>query len=333
MKFFLTCLISFLSLNIFAQDDIQKLLETARTFTRQGDHTNAILVLNRAATLKPGDLQIEKEIAYNQFLSGEYDQAATLIKPLLEREDADIQTFQIAGNIYKATNDKNECLKTYKKGIKKFPNSGVLHFEYGEVLLTGEQRSEAIDQWETGIDKDPSYAGNYYHAAKFYSFNKMYITRILLYGEIFVNLESYSIRTAEMKDYLLKTYKQFYASAADADGKNQNIFETTVAKGLKKQSDQAPLGINTEVLTIIRTRFLLDWFEKNAEKYPYRLFEQQQYLVREGLFEAYNQWLFGQVSDIVQYQQWASNNAKKMNDFTYYQKNRVFRMPPGQNYK
>jgi tetratricopeptide (TPR) repeat protein len=333
MKFLFSLLICFLTLNLNAQDDVQKLLETARTFTRQGDYTNAILVLNRAAALKPGDLGIEKDIAYNQYLAGNLDQAAVLAKQLLEREDADVQAYQIAGNIFKGMNNNKECLKLYKKGIKKFPNSGALHFEYGEVLLIDEQRQEAIDQWETGIDTDPSYSGNYYHAAKFYAFNKYNIIRTILYGEIFVNLESYSVRTAEMKDYLLKSYKEFYVSAPEPDSKKANAFETAVATTLRKQSDQLSRGVNTESLTIIRTRFLLDWFEHSAEKYPYRLFEQQQYLVREGLFEAYNQWLFGQVNDIVQYQQWASNNPKKVADFTHYQKNRVFRMPPGQNYK
>ena len=333
MKFLFSFLICFLALNLSAQDDVQKLLETARTFTRQGDYTNAILVLNRAAALKPGDLGIEKDIAYNQYLAGNLDQAAVLAKQLLEREDADVQTFQIAGNIFKGMNDNKECLKLYKKGIKKFPNSGALHFEYGEILLIDEQRQEAIDQWETGIDTDPSYSGNYYHAAKFYAFNKYNIVRTILYGEIFVNLESYSVRTAEMKDYLLKAYKQFYVTEPEPEGKKANAFEAAVAATLRKQSDQLSRGVNTESLTIIRTRFLLDWFEHSAEKYPYRLFEQQQYLVREGLFEAYNQWLFGQVNDMVQYQQWASNNPKKIADFTHYQKNRVFRMPPGQNYK
>ena len=333
MKIFFTGLICFFTLNLFAQDDVQKLLETARTFTRQGDYTNALLVLNRAASLKPGDLEIQKDIAYNQYMSGDYDQASAMAKQLLERVDADVQTFQIAGNIYKGMNDKKECLKLYKKGIKKFPNSGALHFEYGEILLMDDQRQEAIDQWETGIETDPSYSGNYYHAAKFYAYNKVNVVRTILYGEIFVNLESYTVRTAEIKDYLLKSYKLFYVSPPEAEVKKPNAFETAVANGLRKQSDQLSRGINTESLTIIRTRFLLDWFGQPEEKYPYRLFDQWQYLVREGLFEAYNQWLFGQVNDIVQYQQWASNNPKKVADFTYYQKNRVFRMPPGQNYR
>jgi hypothetical protein len=51
------------------------------------------------------------------------------------------------------------------------------------------------------------------------------------------------------------------------------------------------------------------------------------------MFEAYNQWLFGAAANVVQYQQWTSINQKKSSDFSYYQKNRVFKMPTGQYYK
>jgi hypothetical protein len=84
---------------------------------------------------------------------------------------------------------------------------------------------------------------------------------------------------------------------------------------------------------MIRTRFLLAWQERMAEKYPHKLFDQQQFLLREGMFEAYNQWIFGPASNMTQYQQWANTNPEKVRDFSYYQKNRVFRMPAGQNYQ
>jgi hypothetical protein len=32
--------------------------------------------------------------------------------------------------------DPKEFEKTYKAASKKFPNSGALYFEYGEVMLT-----------------------------------------------------------------------------------------------------------------------------------------------------------------------------------------------------
>ncbi len=332
MKYFLAALFVLCSSALFAQE-VEKMLETARVFARQGDYSNAKLVLNRAMQLKPNDPAVQKELAYTLYLAGELTEARDIIMPLLDREEADVQSFQIAGNIYKSAGDSKECEKIFKKGLKKFPASGVLHFEYGEILLTAQQPVEAIRIWEEGIEREPAYPGNYYHASKYYYYTKSNPVLSVLYGEIFVNGESYTVRTAEMKNVLLESYKMIFSESISYSGKKSNPFQQAVAETLLKQRDLTGQGINTEALTMIRTRFLLDWFSKNSTKYPYRLFDQLQFLIREGLFEAYNQWLFGAAANVIHYQQWTAANAKKITEFSYYQKNRVFKMPSGQYYK
>jgi Tfp pilus assembly protein PilF len=332
MRHLLAFLFAIITSAAFSQE-VEKLMESARTFTKNEDYANAKLVLNRALQLKPNDPAVLKQLAYTNYLAGDLTAARDIIMPVVESENADVQSFQIACNIYKGAGDSKECERLYKKGLKKFPNSGALHFEYGEVLLTQEQPGEAIKQWEEGIERDPAYPGNYYHAGKYYYYTKSNPVLSILYGEIFVNSESYTVRTAEIKNVVLESYKMFYADAFEYGGKKAIPFQQAVAEILEKQRDQTSQGINTESLTMIRTRFLLDWYSKYAAKFPYRLFDQQQYLLREGMFEAYNQWLFGAAANVLQYQQWASANAKKNSDFTYYQKNRVFKMPAGQYYK
>lgn len=332
MKIFLLFMAVLATLGLHAQD-VDKLMETARTFSRQGDYDNALLVLNTAAKSKPGDLTIQKEIAYTYYRAEHYAEANNAIRPLLDREDADVQTYQIAGNILKGLGDVKECEKLYKKGIKKFPSEGALYFEYGEVMLTAQHSNEAIRLWEQGIQADPSYAGNYYHASKYYYFTGTNPALSLLYGEIFINTESYTVRSAEMKNILLDAYKKFFLQKPEPPSKKQEGFQQSVADVMLAQLDLAGTGINPESLTSIRTKFLVSWFEKYAGKYPYKLFDHLQFLLREGLFEAYNQWLFGAAANMAAFHQWSSVNTKKVNDFTYYQKNRVFRMPPGQNYQ
>lgn len=331
----LTFIIVALLTGILAQaQDTDKLLETARNFTKNGDYDNAVLVLQKAAQQKPQDLTIQKELVYTHYRAGNYKEAAPMAINLYNREDADVQAYQIAGNVFKGMGDAKESDKLYKKALKTFPNSGVLYFEYGELMLTQQQRNEAIKLWEKGIEVDPIYPGNYYHAGKFYYYTGSNPALSLLYGEIFVNMESYTVRTAEIKNMLLDAYKNFYLQKTDAGKKRGNGgFQQTVADLLWQQSDLASMGVTAESLTMIRTQFILQWFEGPAKKYPYKLFDHQQYLLREGMFEAYNQWLFGPVSNMQKYQQWANANAKQLADFNYYQKNRVFRMPAGQNYQ
>ena len=106
----------------------------------------------------------------------------------MDRDDADVVCFQLGGNVYKALEEAKECEKVYKKGLKKFPNSGPLYSEYGELLWATKDYS-AIDQWEKGIQVDPAYSGNYYNAALYYFYTKDKVWS-LIYGEIFVNMES-----------------------------------------------------------------------------------------------------------------------------------------------
>lgn len=326
--------ILFFGITISAKaQDVPKLIETVQRFIEKEDYANAKLVLNRAIQLKPDDYAIQQELAYVDYLAGDIEEAVEVINKVLEDKDADEKSFQIGGLIYKAANLLKDGERIYKKGLKKFPNSGILHNELGEVLLLQKLAAEAIKIWEDGIEKDPGYAGNYFHAAKYYHFTKSNPILSILYGEIFINSESYTIRTAEMKSILLESYKLFYTGIVTYDEKKANPFQRAIAETLLKQRDVTTLGISTDVLSMVRMRFILDWFNQYSSKFPHKLFDQMRMLARDGLFEAYNQWIFGVATNVVQYQLWANLNNKINAEFSTFQKNRIFRMPVGQNYR
>jgi tetratricopeptide (TPR) repeat protein len=327
-------LFNFISLSLMAQQDVAQLRETALTFQKQGDYANAILVLNRALQQQPNDMMVLTDIAYTYYLQKDYVKAIEAVKPLLERDDAEIRTYQVGGNIYKSVEEVKECDKLYKKGLKKFPSSGVLNSEYGELLWARKEPEAAISQWEKGIQADPSHSGNYYHAAKYYYAMPDKVWS-LVYGEIFVNLESYSTRTAEIKMLLLESYKKFFTESdvfKQYNARKKTGFEEAFLQTMQKQAPLATTGITANSLIMIRTRFILDWFEGSGKKFPHRMLEQQQFLIREGMYDAYNQWLFGATANILEYQNWVNANTAAMSKFTYYQRNRVFKMPPGQFY-
>ncbi len=50
------------------------------------------------------------------------------------------------------------------------------------------------------------------------------------------------------------------------------------------------------------------------------------------MFEAYNQWLFGTVENLSAYDNWIKAHADAHENFTAFQKNRVFKIPAGQYY-
>ena len=318
-------------LSSYAQDTP---IETARSFMRQGDFDNALLVLNRAVQQDPKNTDLKKELTLAYFYKRDYAKALENIKPMLEDDDADIMTYQIGGNIYKALEEVKDAEKMYKKALKKYPKSGALYSEYGELLWSKKEYS-AIEQWEKGIETDPSYAGNYYNAALFYYYTKDKVWT-LVYGEIFVNMESLTERAAAMKQLLLDSYKEKIFADADVmkdQEKNKSEFAKAFLQTLGKQAFLANKGITTETLTMIRTRFILDWFTNYASKFPFKLFDYQQQLLREGMFDAYNQWLFGTVENLPAYENWTKTHQEAYTSFSTFQKGRIFKMPGGQYYQ
>ncbi|RYG44645.1 MAG: hypothetical protein EOO01_19120 [Chitinophagaceae bacterium] len=318
----------------FAQDDAKSMHQTAKGYMRSGDFDNAILVLNRALIQDKTNMEMQKDLVMTYYLKREYAKALEGAKLLIEREDADVVCFQIAGNVYKALEEVKECEKMYKKGLKKFPKSGPLYSEYGELLLSA-HRNEAIDYWEKGIQADPAYGGNYYNAALFY-FSTEDKVWSLIYGEIFLNMESLSQRGAAMKGLLLQAYKEKLFSQPDLQkdiDKSKNEFAKAFLQTMNKQLSLTNKGVTVESLGAVRSRFILDWFNTYATKFPYKLFDYQRQLLQEGMFEAYNQWLFGPIENLAAYDNWTKTHAEQYEALKKFQANRVFKMPAGQYYQ
>lgn len=316
------------------EDDVKTMHETAKTFMRSGDFDNAIIVLTRALQKDNNNLEMQKDLVMSYYMKRDYVKALEGVETLIDRPDADVITFQIAGNVYKALEKVKDCEKMYKKALKKFPKSGPLYSEYGE-LLWASKNYNAIDLWEKGIQLDPAYSGNYYNAALFYFFTKDKAWSVI-YGEIFVNMESLSERGTAMKQLLLQAYKEKLFADADImkdQEKTKSEFAKAFLQTINSQSSQASKGITVEVLTMIRSRFILDWYQNNASKYPFKLFDYQRQLLQEGMFEAYNQWLFGAVENLAAYDSWTKAHPEQFEAFDKFQRNRVFRMPPGQYYQ
>lgn len=309
----------------------KELHETAKTFMRTGDHANAIIVLNRALQQEPANLQMSKDLALSYYFQRDNSNAVKTINTVIDREDSDDQTYQIAGLIYKQGNMLKDAEKMYKKALKKFPTSGPLYNELGE-LQWQQQNFDAIKQWEKGIETDPSYSKNYYNAAKYYYLSTDKIWS-LLYGEIFLNMEPLSAKAPEIKELLLEGYKKLFSTATlDVNAKENSSFVKAFLKNMNNQSNIIAMGINTETLSMLRTRFVLEWFYTQGNP-TFKLFAYQQQLLREGLFEAYNQWLFGSTQNLSAYQQWINTHASEYNEFMQFQKGRIFKIPTGEYYK
>jgi hypothetical protein len=333
MRFlFITFFSVFFSLGAFTQT-AEEIIRTSREFSMKADVDNAIITLKNGLEKYPNDAEIRIELAMAYYTAKRNAQAMDALKPLFEKDQADEFAYQIAGLVYRSEQNAKEAEKVYKTGIKKFPNSGLLYNEFGQFMSIQQPgRGEEIKLWEKGIEVDPKFAGNYFQACRYYAVVNNTVWT-LLYGEIFVNLDSYSNRTVEIKNILFQFYKKAFAFGFG--GVNpKNEFEVAVSNILFNQKRLASSGLNPENLSAIRTRFILDWFySPYGAKFPFRLFERHQNLLREGVFDAYNQWLFGGAANLAAFQNWTKTHADDYQNFSKYQRQKLFVVNQGQYYR
>ncbi|MDD2791616.1 MAG: tetratricopeptide repeat protein [Sediminibacterium sp.] len=313
---------------------VKPALENARVLMQQGEYDRAAAFLQQSRQLEPLNPELLKNLSYVYYLQRDFAGAIEAGKAAVATDSADQQTFQILGLSYKAIAAYKEANKMYRSALKKFPGSGMLYSELGESLKEDNQPKEAIAQWELGIEKDPNYSGNYYHAVQYYQ-QQQNLVRVLLYSELFVNLESFTSRTKEMKASLAASLAGLLKPGV-INGLSKiaalTAFEKQVLQHYNKNSQLIANGLSIDNISSIRTRFVLDWYNAAADRFPYRLFDQWQYLIRQGLFEAYNQWLLGETVNKDAYLLWQNTHAGETTNFQEFQQSRVFKLVTGQYY-
>lgn len=318
----------------YAQQTVDAIRKQATTLAQQQDFSGAVQVLDQGLQQYPDNLELLKDEAYISYLGRDFQRSLQIGKGIVAREDADVQSYQILGLTYKAIADYKEADKMYKAALKKFPKSGVLYSEYGDMLTQYDNKHGAIEQWEKGIEVDPNYSSNYYYASKYYA-DENNIFWSTIYSEIFINIESLTRRTTEIKNLLLNNYKLTLSGKSNINvlKTSGTDFEKAVAAAMSTATESAAAdNVTPEMITAFRVRFILNWNNTAATSYPYRLFDFQAQLTREGLFDAYNQWLFGTVINKARYDNWVYTHDAEMQDFTQFQRNVLFKMPPEQYY-
>ncbi len=320
----------------------RELYAKAKHYSTKRDYPNAILVYNQLAKLEPRNLIYRRELAYAYYLGGDLSRATQVIMPLLKAKEADEATFLTASQILSARKMNKEAKEAVERGIKKFPRSGTLYADYGRLYSDKKKYKKAEEAWEKGVKYDPSFHMNYYNLAKNYFVSKRPLWAII-YGETFINMERYSMRSEEIKKIVFDSYKQLIANnqltsfASQRDQRNiqrgRSDFEKKINKIYANLSDVVLGGVDIDNVVMLRTRFLLRWMQVEGREYPFQLFNFMNDLLALGHFEAYNQWMFGKAAGNDDYIKWVKTNPARFEEFETYFRGYRYKNMPNQYYK
>lgn len=283
-------------------------------------------LLHKAIALCPdNELKYSYELAWNYMLMEEYQAGIDLLEPLMDYDSITAEFYQLLGNIYDESGEEGMAIIIYDKGFEKFPNSGCLFLERGNVSFNNDNYTRAIFYYEEGIEHDPMFSSNYFRVADIYLGSSEEVWG-LVYGELFMLLERHTQRTREMSKKLYDTYhsEMSFTNTGVIISLNDptiiysdspqrpNLFPDNYHNALLKASKREKL-INIETLVNIRTRFV-GFFNSQSRQFRNVLFDYHKRLIDNGHFEAYNYWLFA-YGNPTQASKWINENKTRYDSF------------------
>jgi len=273
-----------------------------------GKLDESIALLKEAQKLDPENFVYRYENALAIYRKEDYKEAIKLLTKLMDHKDVSTQLFQLLGNAYDMVGKANKAFEIYDKGLERFPNAGELFLEKGNVYWGKKDYDKALPFYEAGIKADPSYPSNYYRATLLFCSSQNEAWG-MIYGEIFMNLERNSRRTAEISKLLYDTYKSEIKFPTDTTITTSFGLPTMVISDVK---DLENLGIpflltyetlmtmslvgireiSINTLDDVRERFVQNYYQMGDDKkYPNALFQYQDKILKAGHLEAYNHWI------------------------------------------
>ncbi|MGB3546253.1 MAG: tetratricopeptide repeat protein [Saprospiraceae bacterium] len=301
------------------------ILRVAINLMDAGSYSESIAKLEEAKSVFPNPVY-DYEIALAHYRSGDYGTAAKILRRVIKKGYREELCYTLLGNAYDLLGQRAKAMKTYDGGLKRYPDSGPLHLEKGIVFVNENRLQDALNTWEKGLTVDPHYPSNFYQAAKMLTRTEERLW-VLLYGEMFLNTEFNTRRTAEMSELLFKQYFDIYVPTSDTSGEFSLIGGRVLYIDLSALRDAdpqnsiamekifnsllsfsqvastkfmltAPLyqnGLPTiDNLIAIRSSFIDDWYADptTPENYPNALLDYLHQVREAGHFEPYNYYIF-----------------------------------------
>lgn len=319
--------------------EVANLYKEARAYHSQGNLREAIIRYQQAIQIAPDIMLLHRELAYAYYLAQGYDEAIATLDPIIKQGQADAETYKIMAQCLVAKRENKKAKKLLKEAINLMPASGQLYHESGLLFMEDNEQVYALETWLEGIKQDPAYHLNYYEAAKVYM-NTEQVIWAILYGEIFVNIEQHTKRSYDTRAMMVDAYKKLFTSLSTgnipkfgaAADKSKKSFEQAVYDTYIALSPVMSDGFTTENLTMLRTRFIMDWTLQYAAQYPFALFTRHNELVSNGYFDSYNQWLFGKVENQQQFEAWNKFHPEALKHLEGWMAQYPFRAGAGEYY-
>ena len=254
---------------------------------------------------------LEYERLYAYYLAGDFKRIVKDGPKLYKHPESEPQLYQLVGNAQDVLGDPEAAVKTYDEGLKRFPNSGYLYLEKGNIHMMHQRYNEAVECYLHGVEVQPDFASNYYRLALLYAQSTEPLWAIV-YGEVVCNLQPGTERAEEMGKLIYDLFQE----NIKIEGENKAHVTLTKNNNIYIDSDttdiQVPFPLMYEMGTL-KSSALIDFMKtkkltvemiadlrKDALAhidsvapgyYNLSLLDYHRKLIKNGHWMAYNMWL------------------------------------------
>lgn len=319
-----------------------KVLGHAVWFMVQGMPEEALTDLDSLLAIYPHNYIVQYERLCALYCLKRYDEVVKHSKYIFKNKDVTSLAYQLCGNAYSIMGKPKDARKTYEKGLKKFPGSGELYLELGNLDLHKEEYNAALLQYNKGIQAAPNFASNYYRAAQLYFNSRHGKVWGLIYAETEILLAPQKAnRHREMAQSIRDCYLSSITVSTDSDSLSAKvslvpqrgisvsegmetvyldfpgIYEGCTFLGVTKLlADRQKFTASIAQLTELRRSIVESYFSITNNLYgnSMYLFPFQKKIIDAGHWEAYNQYLFSATMP-EEFNLWRAEHEEQMQAF------------------
>lgn len=300
--------------------DINNMFRNGVKYEVAGDYPTAIVTYNQLLKLEPNNQLVTYQLATLHYRNADYKNAIDLLKPLANDKMQKEEVYQLLAAAYSAEKNYKKALTTITKGIKLFPNSGLLYQQQGRTQEMMGNNDDAFLAYCNGITHAPYYASNYKQAAS--CTTSAPIVWQLIYEETYILLKKDTTGNTALKNDLFTHWKLYYTQLGSQKNEaHLSAFEKKVNSIHLKTTPTISNGYTIANLAKARAEAITEWSKLRYEsELPFYLFDWHLKLANNNLLSVYFKWVMGanfdaskeEHADFSRLMLWMKNNTLKI---------------------
>ncbi len=163
MKYIVSLFLSLcLSISLYAQDDIQTLVDAGIELHEEGKYQEAIETYKKALKIDKNSWFANYEIAFSYFALKEFEKAIKHCEISIKSDKNNAYySYIVLGSSYDMIDKPKKAIRAYEKGIRKFPDVFLLYYNLGLTHYRLGEFKKAEDRIIKGLQLNPNHSSGH----------------------------------------------------------------------------------------------------------------------------------------------------------------------------